>query len=316
MPQINNKNINVLKTDLFGRDPVSFLKKSWVAPSNYGVMHRHANWNTVSGALPDVKLRANMVPTPNASITNDDLYELQDFTDGTTTTDIAYCALDSESAATHAHDFDTVYALTQQHNAVPIYFLPSRGNQISCLALDATPTNNRPRLLLTTAVDGCSLFVTCDNVAQPLNQANHPRFYHANGAHANVGATATARRASALSYTRELLRSFVAHNGQHLALELTMDHYYASDLTDEQTRKLNLNYTVNSVQESRATILVMGVMDRLGVWSFYYQRHVVIDYTRSGWFKVKVKGSQFTGEKTRLCPLHVPQAADWGGAVP
>jgi hypothetical protein len=256
-----------------------------------------------------------MVPNPNASITNDDLYEFQDFNDGTTVADTTCCAL-SPSSAQEPHDFSTVYTLTAQHGAVPIYFLPSRANQISCIDLDATLTNGRPKIVLTTAVNGCSIFVTCANTALPLNQANSPKFYHANGIHAHNGGTVVAARASTVNYTRQLLRDFVMANGQHLALELTSQHYYGSDIVDETNLKTQLGYTVNNAQASTDTFLVMGVMSLSGIWSFYYQRHVDIDYTRTGKFKVFLKGSQFQGQKTRVSPLHVPNAADWGGTVP
>jgi hypothetical protein len=304
-----NVDVDLAATRKFRDDPLKFLNESWVDPGNYARLHMYAQWNTYSGNAVDVKDNSAGALGP---ITEDDLCTVTGFVDGPTTLTrpTAYCALEPNTGAS-AEDFSTRYSLVQHNPAfVPIYFLPSRANQISCLRLDATAANGRPHVVMTTAVDGCSIFVTCNDAAAPLDAGNHVWFYHANGVHAG-------NRAQSVTYTRRLLRKLARRQLQHLALELTSDHYYGSDKTTEQQAKANKGYTVNAVTDSPNRFLVFGRMDGNGVWSFHYQWHVDIDYTRAGAKRVFL-GKQFQGEKHRVLTMHAPQAADWAalGGVP
>ncbi|HEX3475193.1 MAG TPA: hypothetical protein VHT91_09155 [Kofleriaceae bacterium] len=304
-----NVNIDLAATRKFRDGPAKYLDDHWIDPRNYARMHTFAQWTTSSGNPAATKV-ANGGPL--AAITNDDLCTVTGFVDGVTTITrpTAYCALEGSSTG-FSGDFATRYSLVRHDLAfVPIYFLPSRANQISCLRLDATTTNGRPHMVMTTAVNGCSIFVTCNDTNAPLDAANHIWFYHANGIHAGT-------RAQSVTYTRQLLRRLARRRHKHLALELTSDHYYGSDLTDERQAKSNKGYTVNTVTESAGDFLVFASMDGNGVWSFHYQWHVDIDYTRTGVQRVFL-GSQFLGAKHRVLALHPPQAADWNpiGGLP
>lgn len=310
MPTINFNgnayNIDTNATRRFRDDPRGFLGSNWVDPANYAIMHQHAQWATASGVAAQVKTAPGGGLAP---ISDDDLCEVTHFDDGNgtvTALPITRCGLEVGAGN---FDFSTRYTLENPHVSFPqIYFLPSRANQISCLRLTSTPTNGRPRIVMTTAVNGCSIFVTCDNPNNPLDNSNNVRIYHANGIHA--GATRVLR----VRYTRQLLRRYVNnlyhYTHPHLALELTSDHYYGSDRTDEQNRKVNKGYTVNAITDSAATFLIFGRMDSHGVWSFHYQWHVDIDYSRTG-LSGYFRGQQFQGQKTRVYPLHAPLLADW-----
>lgn len=314
MTQLNfngqNIDIDTAANRRFGDDPVSFLRSKWVNPRNYNILHGFARWSTASGTPAQVKVAGGGGLGP---ITNDDLCKVTHFDDGAgtvTALPIARVGLEPDTTVGLA-DYETRYTLENPHTSfVPIYFLPSRANQISCLRLRSTPLNGRPRIVMTTAVDGCSIFVTCDNPANPLDDANHVRIYHANGVHV---AGAIGNR---VNYTRRLLRRFVNHRYHHthphLALELTSAHYYGTDLTDEQTAKTNKGYAVNATGRSNYAFLVFGYMDGNGVWSFHYQWHGQIDYTRAG-ATAFFLGQRFQSEKLRLHPLHAPQLADWNG---
>lgn len=309
MPNLNfngaTYNINTNSTRQFRNDPVSFLRTTWVNPANYAIMHGYAQWNTISGNAAALKVAGGGGVL--APINNDDLCDVTHFDDQNGTVTVGPVA--RAGLAVTGGALETRYTLENPHTSFPrIFFLPSRANQISCLRLTSTIANGGPRIVMTTAVNGCSIFVTCDDPTQPLNAGNNVRMYHANGIHAG-GTRAEQRR-----YTRKLLRRFVNvryfYTHPHLALELTSDHYYNSDITDEQNRKAGKGYTVNNINASGSTFLVFGYMSGNGVWNFHYQWHVDIDYDRTGASRF-FRGQNFQGAKHRLRSLHVPQLADW-----
>lgn len=305
-----NVDVDLSATRKFGEGPLTFLSDAWVNPANYAQMHGFAQWNTYSGVAAAIKYSPN---APLVTVSEDDLCIVGGFVDGGTTqaSPVAYCALERNAKPLAGADYQTRYSLVPHHHLFkPIYFLPSRANQISCLRLDATPLNGRPRVAMTTAVNGCSIFVTCRDPSLPLDASNDVWLYHANGVHAGG-------RPQALVYTRRLLRKLARRQDLHLALELTTDHYYGSDIVDEQQTKANKGYTVNATNESTSTFLVFGLMGDDGVWGFHYQWHADIDYNRTGVRRVLL-GKHFQGAKHRVLPLHVPQPTDWAtlGGVP
>ncbi len=296
--------VDPANTIKFAQDPLKFIKNNWVEPYNYAPIHQVAvfeNW----AKEPYVKGQQHVIadPDPKKTITLKDLYILQHFCQNDLTPNSIYCALATRRNDTNP--YETVYSTSQDvPSAFPVYFLPSRGCQITSLTLP----EQGPDIMLTTAVDSCSLFVTCDNPSKPLNSSNKVTFYHANGFGIN-------NIDQSVEYTRELLKCFTTVNGQHLALELTQKHYWGSDIEDEKRRKnAQKDRSVTKCEKNPNIIIVIGTR-KDGIWSFHYLAHIDIAYDRSGLAK-KIKGDKFDGTKHRLLEMHAPNKSDWGEKIP
>ena len=219
-----------------------------------------------------------------------------------------HCALSQVGA----NSYETMFDDHQVGTSFPIYFLPSRADQITFYRI---PNVMNGCIILTTQLSACSVYVTCQNRGNPLNYGNQTTLYHANAYQISVNPNfINHNHVMSERYKRELLMRCLLRNHHQLALELNRDHYLRKQPIRERSRKA---WKLRYVTESRAqdtSMIGIRTGGLGGTWSFFYQTRVRMSYKRPE--SVFTSHFKFNGEKDRCHNLPVPIANDWGGAIP